>query len=61
LEIDKLENGRTYYVNSNEKGLYLEKYEFDEEQPAKIIHVEDYGPFCSTVPINFEPDIDFPF
>lgn len=61
LEIDKLETGCSYYVNSNENGQYLEKYEFDDEQPAKIIYMEDYGPFCSTEPINFEPDIDFPF
>jgi hypothetical protein len=61
LEIDKLQNGCSYFVKSNENGQYLEKYEFDDEQPAKIISMEDYGPFCSTAPINFEPDIDFPF
>jgi hypothetical protein len=59
--IDTLETGSSYAVKMNENGQYLEKYEFDEEQPAKIIHTEDYGPFCSTEPINFEPDIDFPF
>jgi hypothetical protein len=59
--IDALETKSSYAVKMNENGQYLEKYEFDDEKPAKIIYMEDYGPFCSTTPINFEPDIDFPF
>jgi uncharacterized phage-like protein YoqJ len=59
--IDTLETASSYAVKMNENGQYLEKYELDDEKPAKIIYMEDYGPFCSTAPINFEPDIDFPF
>lgn len=59
--IQTLKLGSSYYVSMNHKGPFVQEYIPAKDEPARILHIEDYKPFCNIERIDFEPDIDFPF